>query len=60
MMINDNLGMKERDGPKYDKLFKLRPFIHSLVEKLSEIEKEEYNSIDEILIPLTGGVELNT
>lgn len=52
--INDNFGMRERDDPKYDKLFKIRPFIDSLRKNFSEIQQEEYNSVDEIMIPFKG------
>ena len=52
--INDNDKMKARDDPEYDKLFKVRPFVDSIKSSFREIEVEEYNSVDELIIPFKG------
>lgn len=52
--INDNSEMKERNHPDYDKLFKVRPFIDALLSNFSNVEPEEYNCVDEIMIPFKG------
>ena len=52
--INDNSIMKGRDDPEYDKLFKVRPFVDSIKSSFQEIEVEEYNSVDELIIPFKG------
>ena len=52
--INNNDNMKPREDPSHDKLFKIRPFIDYIKKKFQNIEHEEYNSVDEILIPFKG------
>lgn len=52
--VNDNSNMKARDDPNYDKLFKVRPFIDSVKASFLETEPEEYNSVDELIIPFKG------
>jgi hypothetical protein len=49
--INDNSTMKARDNPEYDKLFKIIPFVDSIKSGFREREVEEYNSVDEFIIP---------
>jgi len=52
--INNNSTMKACDDPEYDKLFKVRPFVDSIKSSFQEIEVEEYNSVDELIIPFKG------
>jgi len=52
--INDNSTMKARNDPEYDKLFKVRPFVDSIKSSFQEREVEEYNSVDELIIPFKG------
>lgn len=52
--ISDNSKMKLRDDENYDKLFKIRPFIDQLKINLAKIKQEEFNSVDEIMIPFKG------
>ena len=49
--FNDNSNIPDRNGPNYDKLFKVRPIIQSILEKCQNTEPEEYHSIDEQIIP---------
>ncbi|XP_049786255.1 piggyBac transposable element-derived protein 2-like [Schistocerca cancellata] len=49
--VNDNTKMKQREGPDYDKLFKVRPFVDKIKQGFSIIEPDEYNSVDELIIP---------
>ncbi|CAH1958842.1 unnamed protein product [Acanthoscelides obtectus] len=51
---NDNTNMLTHDHPDYDKLFKIRPVIDALKLNMSKIEQEEYNSVDEIMVPFKG------
>jgi hypothetical protein len=46
--------MKARDDPEYGKLFKVRPFVDSIIPSFREIEVEEYNSVDEFIAPFKG------
>jgi len=52
--VNDNSTAAERGNVLYDKLHKVRPFITSIQKNLNNIEAEEYNSIDEFIIPFKG------
>jgi len=52
--MNDNSTMKARDHPKYETLFKVRPFVDSTQPSFQEIGVEEYNSVDELIIPFRG------
>jgi len=46
--------MKARDDPEYDKLFTARQFVDSIKSSFQELEVEEYNSVDESIIPFKG------
>jgi hypothetical protein len=50
--VNDNSKIKPREDSDYDKLFKVMPFIDRIKENSSHTEAEEYNSVDELIIPL--------
>ena len=50
--------MKARDYPEYDKLFKVRPFVDSMKSSFWEIEVEEYNLVDELIIPFKCQISL--
>jgi hypothetical protein len=52
--VNDNSKMKPREDPDHDKLFKVRPFIDRIKEYFSHIVADEYNSVDELIIPFRG------
>ena len=52
--INDNSTMQARDDPEYDKLFTARQFVDSIKSSFQEIEVEEFNSVDERIIPFKG------
>ncbi|XP_051171325.1 piggyBac transposable element-derived protein 3-like [Leptopilina boulardi] len=52
--FNDNSKIKSRDHENYDRLYKIRPFIDALKKNLSKLKNEEYNSVDEVIIPLRG------
>ena len=51
---DDNSTIKARDDSECDKPFKARPFVDSINSSFPEIELEEYNSVDELIIPLKG------
>lgn len=50
----DNHDMKARTDPGYDKLFKIRPVINSILQNFAVLEPEKHNSVDEIIIPFKG------
>ncbi|XP_070397519.1 piggyBac transposable element-derived protein 3-like [Dermacentor albipictus] len=50
--IVDNLAVPEEE--KQDKVWKLRPWIVALQRNLESIEQEEYNAVDEMMVPFTG------
>ena len=52
--VNDNSKVKPRDHQNYDKLYKIRPFIDALRKNLAKLKSEEYNSVDEVIIPFKG------
>jgi len=52
--INDNSAMKACDDPKYDKLFKVRPFVDSIKSSFQVMEVEEYDSVVGLIIPFKG------
>lgn len=49
--FNDNSNMEPANSPQQDKLFKLRPVIDRIRNKCRSLGQEEYNSIDEQIIP---------
>ena len=49
--IADNSKMPKQGEANYDKLYKLRPMLQSLVSKCKAVPSEEYHSIDEQMIP---------
>ena len=52
--FNDNNNMKKKDHTDYDALFKVRPLLDALKEKMGEVEPEEHHAIDEQIIPFKG------
>lgn len=54
MHVNDNTKMLQRNSPGYDKLFKIRPMVDILRRNFQSIEPEEYQSVDELMIPYKG------
>lgn len=49
--FNDNSCMPKRNSLQFDKLYKVRPVVESVLGKCQKVEPEEYNSIDEQMIP---------
>lgn len=49
--FNNNQHQIQRGEPGYDKLFKIRPFINKIRERLLKVPKEEYLAVDEQIIP---------
>ena len=49
--FNNNANEQEINTPNYDKLFKIRPVIDAIRKKCNEIDQEEYQSVDEQIIP---------
>ncbi|KAL7634844.1 UNVERIFIED_CONTAM: hypothetical protein RMT77_015221 [Armadillidium vulgare] len=49
--FNDNSKIPDTNTSSYDKLYKLRPILDSVLEKCKTIEPEEYHSIGEQIIP---------
>ena len=49
--MNDNSKMPPRDDPSYDKLFRVRPMLDSIVRNCRNLPQEECHSIDEQIIP---------
>ncbi|XP_049955436.1 piggyBac transposable element-derived protein 2-like [Schistocerca serialis cubense] len=56
--VNDNANMLPRDDPHHDKLFKVRPFLDQLKNNFLKTKAEEYDSIDELIIPLKSHTSL--
>ncbi|KRY03083.1 PiggyBac transposable element-derived protein 3 [Trichinella patagoniensis] len=53
--FNDNSEtVLDRESPCYDRLFKIRPLIESIRQSCLRLEQEEYQSIDEKIIPYKG------
>jgi len=52
--MNDNSTMMARDDPEYDTLFTARQFVDSITSSFQETEVEQYNSVDERIIPFKG------
>ena len=49
--FNNNTNLPDSDSPDRDKLFKIRPVVDALLEKCQQLEPEEYNSVNEQIIP---------
>ncbi|XP_047112299.1 piggyBac transposable element-derived protein 2-like [Schistocerca piceifrons] len=58
LLLNDNANMLPRDDPHHGKLFKVRPFLDQLKNNFLKTEVEEYNSTDELIIPLKSHTSL--
>ncbi|KRX23486.1 PiggyBac transposable element-derived protein 2 [Trichinella nelsoni] len=53
--FNDNSeAVFDRESPRYDRLFEIRPLIESIRQSCLRLEQEEYQSIDEEIIPYKG------
>jgi hypothetical protein len=53
--LNDNSKfISNKEDPNYDRLFKVRPFITEMRKNFLEIEKTEFLSVDEIIVPFKG------
>ncbi|XP_046389336.1 piggyBac transposable element-derived protein 3-like [Ischnura elegans] len=53
--LNDNSTfIDNRQNPAYDKLYKVRPFLDSLLQNMKKIEMEKTLAVDEILVPFKG------
>ncbi|KAJ8950842.1 hypothetical protein NQ314_007774, partial [Rhamnusium bicolor] len=49
--FNSNIDMIPSGNPGHDKLYKIRPLLNKLRERLLKVPKEEYFAIDEQIIP---------
>ena len=49
--FNDNTEAKPKDDPNYDKLFKVRPVVDSVLSKCQSMVPEPDNSVDEQIVP---------
>ncbi|KAJ8949514.1 hypothetical protein NQ314_008207 [Rhamnusium bicolor] len=49
--FNSNIYMIPSGNPGNDKLYKIRPLLNKLRERLLKVPKEEYLAIDEQIIP---------
>lgn len=52
--FTNNDDQKSSGHPEYDKLFKVRPLLNRLKEKMAELPPEERHSVDEQIIPFKG------
>lgn len=52
--FNDNNSQKPKNSPDYDKLHKIRPLIDKLKSTYGRIPQEEFQAIDEQIIPFKG------
>ncbi|KRX38466.1 PiggyBac transposable element-derived protein 3, partial [Trichinella murrelli] len=53
-MSRNSKAVLDRESPSYDRLFKIRPLIESIRQSCLRLEQEEYQSIDEEIIPCKG------
>ena len=51
---NDNSKNVQSSDPNYDKLYKVRPVVDSVLKKCRQIPPEEVHCIDEQIIPTKG------
>ena len=49
--FNDNSKQPELSSPQYDKLYKIRPVIESVLNKCRNVEPGQYNAVDKQMIP---------
>lgn len=56
--FNNNDDFKPAGAPGHDKLFKIRPLLDKVRERLLLIPKEEYLAVDEQIIPTKGRHQL--
>ena len=52
--IADNSTIPKQGEANFDKLYKVRPMLESLVSKCRDVPQEQYHSIDEQMIPTKG------
>ncbi|XP_028676169.1 piggyBac transposable element-derived protein 3-like [Erpetoichthys calabaricus] len=52
--FNDNSNMPANNDGNYDKLFKIRPIIDSLLPKFQRLPQDQMLSIDEQMVPFKG------
>ncbi|XP_029841450.2 piggyBac transposable element-derived protein 2 [Ixodes scapularis] len=52
--IADNSEMTPPTDPDHDRLFKVRPLLAQVSKNLAKVEPEEYNAVDEMIIPFKG------
>uniref|UniRef100_A0A8B9GTM1 PiggyBac transposable element-derived protein domain-containing protein n=1 Tax=Astyanax mexicanus TaxID=7994 RepID=A0A8B9GTM1_ASTMX len=52
--LSDNSIQPPVGDPAYDKLYKVRPLLTSLLEKFNEIPMEEHLCVDEQIVPFKG------
>ncbi|KAM4567260.1 piggyBac transposable element-derived protein 3-like [Odontesthes bonariensis] len=52
--LSDNSKQPPVGDPAYDKLYKVRPLLTSLLEKFNEIPMEEHLCVDELIVPSKG------
>lgn len=56
--FNDNSNFKPRGSEGYDKLYKIRPLLDKIKDRLALIPKEEYLAVDEQIIPTKARQEI--
>ena len=50
--VSDNNEMPKKGEPDFDLLYKVRPIVNFLLENCRKIQQEEFESIDEQIIPI--------
>lgn len=57
--VNDNSYMTAPTHPDHERLFKVRPLLKRVSENMAKVEPEEFNAVDEMIIPFKGRCALN-
>ena len=52
--VVDNTNQPDKNDPRYDRAFKVRPLLDIVKENFRKIPKEEHLSVDEQIIPFKG------
>lgn len=56
--FNDNTKMKKKSEQGYDPLFKVRPILDHVRKNCLKTEPEEHSSVDEVMVPFKGRLEI--
>jgi hypothetical protein len=52
--MNNNENQKPNTSEEHDKLFQVRPLLDEVLSNLKSVSQEEYQSVDEQMVPFKG------